>query len=82
MTWRLNYIVCYIQNFWLHYFINGLNKISKLQSIIPSIGVELQALNTDLKTRTDPFRYLARLKDFVTAYASTVVEVVRRREYG
>ncbi|KNZ61015.1 hypothetical protein VP01_1464g1 [Puccinia sorghi] len=77
-------IACLVErkNFWLHYFINGLNKISKLQSIIPSIGVELQALNTDLKTRTDPFRYLARLKDFVTAYASTVVEVVRRREYA
>ncbi|PLW08793.1 hypothetical protein PCASD_23065 [Puccinia coronata f. sp. avenae] len=77
-------IACLIErkNFWLHYLIGGLNKISKLQSIIPSIGVELQALNTDLKTRTDPFRYLARLKDFVTAYASTVVEVVRRREYA
>jgi len=77
-------IACLVErkNFWLHYSVDGLNKISKLQSIIPSIGVELQALNTDMKTRTDPFRYLARLKDFVTAYASTVVEVVRRREYA
>ncbi|WAR53458.1 hypothetical protein PtB15_2B889 [Puccinia triticina] len=77
-------IHCLIErkNFWLHYLVGGLNQISRLQSIIPSIGIELQALNTDLKTRTDPFRYLARLKDFVTAYASTVVEVVRRREYA
>ncbi|KAA1079114.1 oligomeric, coiled-coil, peripheral membrane protein [Puccinia graminis f. sp. tritici] len=77
-------IACLIErkNFWLHYLVDGLNQISRLQSIIPSIGVELQALNSDLKTRTDPFRYLARLKDFVTAYASTVVEVVRRREYA
>lgn len=47
-----------------------------------SIGSDVQALNTELRTRTESFKHLARLKDFVTAYASTVVEVVRRREYG
>ncbi|KAH9471702.1 hypothetical protein Pst134EA_005581 [Puccinia striiformis f. sp. tritici] len=77
-------IACLVErkNFWLHYVVNGLNKISKLQSIIPKIGVELNVLNNDLKTRTDSFRHLERLKDLVTAYASTVVEVVRRREYA
>lgn len=76
-------IACLIErkNFWLHYLVGALNRISHLQGIIPSIGLEVQALNADLKTKTDSFRYLARLKDFVTAYASTVVEVVRRREY-
>ncbi|MBW0475010.1 hypothetical protein O181_014725 [Austropuccinia psidii MF-1] len=76
-------IACLIErkNFWLHHLVEALNKISSLQAITPNIGIEVQALNADLKTRTDSFRHLARLKEFVPAYASTVVEVVRRREF-
>ncbi|KAH9815456.1 hypothetical protein DFH28DRAFT_263533 [Melampsora americana] len=46
------------------------------------IGSDVQALDNELSTRTDAFKHLARLKDFVTSYASTVVEVVRRREFS
>ncbi|KAI8457916.1 hypothetical protein BY996DRAFT_6430376 [Phakopsora pachyrhizi] len=70
------------KNFWLQHLLGALNRISYLQSINPNIGSEVHALDMDLKNRTDSFKYLARLKDFVIAYASTVVEVVRRREYA
>ncbi|EGG00969.1 uncharacterized protein MELLADRAFT_111419 [Melampsora larici-populina 98AG31] len=70
------------KNFWLHHLVHSLNRISVLQGIMSCIGSDVQALDNELSTRTDAFKHLARLKDFVTSYASTVVEVVRRREFS
>lgn len=70
------------KNFWLHHLVDSLNRISVLQGIMSCIGSDVQALDNELSTRTDAFKHLARLKDFVTSYASTVVEVVRRREFS
>lgn len=60
-----------------------LQDISALQSDYADAGTGLTSLEMDLKSnKLDGFKHLARLKNMLWAYGATVVECVRRREFG
>lgn len=53
-----------------------------MQAMLPTISSDVAALNESLQQKTSSFKYLVRLRELVIAYAATVVEIVRRREFG
>lgn len=61
-----------------------LQDISALQSDFADVGLGLNGLETDFfkSNKLDGFKHLARLKNMLWAYGATVVECVRRREFG
>ncbi|KAK4697173.1 autophagy-related protein 11, partial [Phenoliferia sp. Uapishka_3] len=70
------------KNAMTRYLILSMQRISNLQSDIASMPENLGALDHDLRVKTDNFKHLARLEGLIPAYVATVVEVVRRREFG
>ncbi|UZJ52115.1 hypothetical protein CBS101457_001435 [Exobasidium rhododendri] len=59
-----------------------LGDISSLQSDYADLGIELNQLDADFKSnRIDGFRHLARLKNMLWAYGSTLIEIYRRKEF-
>ncbi|KAL8292575.1 hypothetical protein RQP46_001187 [Phenoliferia psychrophenolica] len=70
------------KNAMTRYLVLSMQRISNLQSDISSMPENLGALDHDLRVKTDNFKHLARLEGLIPAYVATVVEVVRRREFG
>jgi autophagy-related protein 11 len=59
-----------------------LGDISSLQSDYADLGIELVQLDGEFKSnRIDGFRHLARLRNMLWAYGSTLIEIYRRREF-
>lgn len=59
-----------------------LGDISSLQSDYADLGIEINQLDAEFKSnRIDGFRHLARLKNMLWAYGSTLIEIHRRREF-
>lgn len=62
--------------------LHALGDISALQSDFNEVSASLLALDGELKSnRMDGFRHLARLKNMLWAYGSSLIEIVRRREF-
>lgn len=62
--------------------LHALGDISALQSDFNEVSASLLALDSELKSnRMDGFRHLARLKNMLWAYGSSLIEIVRRREF-
>lgn len=59
-----------------------LGDISGLQSDYADLGIELTQLDSEFKSsKIDGFRHLARLKNMLWAYGSTLIEIHRRKEF-
>lgn len=68
--------------------------IASMPSLLGELDNDLRSVGTSpsnrepiltariYRTRTDNFKHLARLEGLIPAYVATVLEVVRRREYG
>lgn len=52
------------------------------EDILDQTAVVATNLGDDDRTRTDNFKHLERLAGLIPAYIATVVEVIRRREFG
>lgn len=53
-----------------------------MQAMLPNISSNVATLEEHLRERTSSFKHLVRLRELVIAYAATIVEIVRRREFG
>ncbi|SCV71224.1 BQ2448_2812 [Microbotryum intermedium] len=78
---RIRFLVQH-KNAMTHYLLTMMQRISGLQSDIALMPSTLGELDHDARTKTDNFKHLARLEGLIPAYVATIVEIVRRREYG
>ncbi|CAG8444414.1 17447_t:CDS:10 [Acaulospora morrowiae] len=61
--------------------ISNLQQISCLESNIASIPSKLSRLESEVRTKTQDYKLLAHVHQMPSAYAMTLIEIVRRKEY-
>lgn len=61
--------------------LNLVQDVSSVQSDFAELTRTLEEIDADLATKLDGFKHLARLKGMLGAYATSLVEGVRRREF-
>ncbi|GAA99481.1 uncharacterized protein L969DRAFT_73505 [Mixia osmundae IAM 14324] len=64
------------------HLIHVLQTVAHLQEIMTKTPALITSMDTDLKSRCDGFKHLARLAGIVPAYAATLFEIMRRNEYA
>ncbi|GBB99605.1 hypothetical protein RclHR1_03580012 [Rhizophagus clarus] len=62
--------------------ISSLQQISRLESSIASIPDLLRRLDSDIQSKSQEFKNLNHVHQMPIAYAKTIVEIVRRKEYA
>ncbi|CAG8561053.1 13734_t:CDS:10 [Funneliformis mosseae] len=62
--------------------ISNLQEISRLESSIAGIPSLLSGLDTDVRSKAQDFKELNHVHQMPIAYAMTIVEIVRRKEYA
>lgn len=60
---------------------NALRRISLLNNDLTELPPAMSTLQSGLKAKTS-FSHIQRLHSMLYAYGSTVVEIVRRKEFG
>lgn len=70
-----------LQNQYTAFLIEGLRAVSELQSDIVTIPSLLSSLEGDLRVKGG-FVHLQRLHQMAYAYGATLIEIVRRKDFG
>lgn len=74
-------LICDIKNRSIEHTISLLRQISSLQSDLSEIPSDLTSLEAELRNKAG-FSHLQRLHHMLYMYGATLVEVVRRKEFG
>jgi hypothetical protein len=74
-------LICDIKNRSIEHTIFLLRQISSLQSDLSEIPSDLTSLEAELRNKAG-FSHLQRLHHMLYMYGATLVEVVRRKEFG
>ena len=69
------------QNSYTERFIGALRQISILNNYVVELPAALATLQNSLRAKTS-FSHIQRLHNMLYAYGATVVEIVRRKEFG
>jgi autophagy-related protein 11 len=59
-----------------------LRQISQLNNDVVQLPTMLTDLQTQLRPKNNSFMHVQRLHNMLYAYGATVIEVVRRKEFG
>ncbi|RIA85024.1 hypothetical protein C1645_392505 [Glomus cerebriforme] len=62
--------------------VSSLQEISRLESFIAGIPNSLSRLESELRSKSQEFKSLNHVHQMPIAYAKTIVEIVRRKEYA
>lgn len=71
----------YPQNTFTVHCLRGLRQISALNNDLISLPADLTALQSSFRTK-NTFPHIQRLHNLVYAYGATLIEIVRRKEFG
>ena len=69
------------QNVYTEQCIYTIRRISELNTDLVTIPSAMTSLQTSFRAKTS-FSHIARLHSMLYAYGATVVEIVRRKEFG
>ena len=70
-----------IQNIYTEQCIYTVRRISELNTDLMALPSAMASLQTGFRAKTS-FSHVARLHNMLYAYGATVVEIVRRKEFG
>ena len=69
------------QNSFTVHCLRGLRQISALNNDLISLPADLTALQSSFRAK-NAFPHIQRLHNLVYAYGATLIEIVRRKEFG
>jgi autophagy-related protein 11 len=69
------------QNTFTEHCLRGLRQISSLNNDLVSLPADLTALQSSFRTK-NAFPHIQRLHNLVYVYGATLIEIVRRKEFG
>lgn len=71
----------HLQNTFTEHCLRGLRQISALNNDLVTLPADLTALQSSFRAK-NAFPHIQRLHNLVYAYGATLIEVVRRKEFG
>ena len=75
------FLLMFSQNTFTVHCLRGLRQISALNNDLISLPADLTALQSSFRAK-NAFPHIQRLHNLVYAYGATLVEIVRRKEFG